>query len=96
MMEVTLPTTNEVVDDLYFEEYRDLELCLDFITYYEGGFLNDQEGILHFYEHSAEVIGDDIAYYLVDGESHSPSSPSNREQPLEASHLVTVIGRRTS
>jgi hypothetical protein len=45
-----------------------VKLCLDVVLYYEGGFRENAEGILHFYNQGMEVIGEKVRYVLVDGE----------------------------
>jgi hypothetical protein len=70
----------EPVDEPSFEEMRQIvddnqplgnwrvKLCLDIVLYYDGGFRENADGILHFYNQAIEVVGDKVQYFLTDGE----------------------------
>jgi TseV toxin immunity protein TsiV len=70
----------EPADEPSFAEMRQLvddnqplgnwrvKLGLDIVLYYEGGFRENADGILHFYNQAIEVIGDKVEYFLTDGE----------------------------
>ena len=47
---------------------RILSFCFDITYFYHGGLFENETGILDFYRKSMEIIGDDVTYYLVDGE----------------------------
>jgi hypothetical protein len=57
-----------IVDDNQPLGNWEVKLCLDIVLYYDGGFRENAEGILHFYNQSLEIIGDRVQYFLADGE----------------------------
>ena len=66
MDESLFDTMRELVDDN--EPNSMVRLGLDIVLYYEGGFLEHADGILHFYQRSIEAIGNKVKYFLADGE----------------------------
>lgn len=58
----------QIVDDNQPLGNWRVKLCLDIVLYYDGGFRENADGILHFYNHGIEVIGDKVEYFLTDGE----------------------------
>ena len=58
----------QIVDDNQPLGNWRVKLGLDIVLYYEGGFRENADGILHFYNQAIEVIGDKVEYFLTDGE----------------------------
>jgi hypothetical protein len=68
MNESLFAEMRQMVDDNESQGVADLRLCLDVVLYYDGGFRENADGVLHFYNRSIEAIGDKVKYFLTDGE----------------------------
>lgn len=47
---------------------RILSFCFDITYFYRGGLLQNEDGILDFFQKSMKIIGDNVTYFLVDRE----------------------------
>ena len=64
----TLSKIRAITNDKDEKDKNVLTLCVDLTFFYRDGFPKNRDGILKFYQHCLEIIGDRSTYFLVDME----------------------------
>jgi hypothetical protein len=66
--ESPIQKVRELIDEDDFEGHRKLVLCADILAFLPGPFRDHAAGLQRFYETSIKLIGEQVRYFLIDGE----------------------------